>query len=81
MLKEKLEAIKAAGKTRIPAEVQGVMQRAVDDLRASGALDRVVKAGARAPEFSLPNTEGKPVALSALLAKGPVVLSFFRGRW
>ena len=81
MLKDKLEAIKAAAKARIPAEAQAVMQRAVDDLRASGALARVVKVGTRAPEFTLPNTEGKPVALSALLAKGPVVLSFFRGRW
>jgi hypothetical protein len=81
MLKEKLEAIKAAGKTRIPADAQEVMQRAIDDLRASGAADRVLKVGARAPDFTLPNTEGTPVTLSTLLAKGPVVLSFFRGRW
>jgi peroxiredoxin len=50
-------------------------------VRASGILDRVLKVGARAPEFTLPNTEDVPVSLGALLAKGPVVVSFFRGRW
>ncbi len=38
-------------------------------------------AGERAPDFELPNPHGKPVRLSELLAKGPVVLSFFRGDW
>ena len=51
------------------------------DLRDSGILDRVVKVGQPAPDFTLPNRDGKPVALTALLARGPVVLSFFRGRW
>jgi cytochrome oxidase Cu insertion factor (SCO1/SenC/PrrC family) len=81
MLKEKLEGIKAAGKTRIPPEAAAVMQRAIEDVRASGIVDRVVKVGQRAPDFTLPNTDGTPVSLTALLAKGPVVLSFFRGRW
>jgi hypothetical protein len=81
MLKEKLEAIKAAAKTRIPPETQAVMQRAIDATRASGILERVVKVGDRAPDFVLPNTDGQSVALAALLAQGPIVLSFFRGRW
>jgi len=34
-----------------------------------------------APEFSLPDADGKPVALSALLEKGPVVVVFYRGYW
>jgi len=51
------------------------------DLRASGILDRVVKVGERAPDFTLPSIDGVPVSLAELLVKGPVVLSFFRGRW
>ena len=36
-----------------------------------------LKVGDRAPDFTLPDTEGKPVTLSKLLEKGPVILAFF----
>ncbi len=36
-----------------------------------------VAVGAKAPEFTLPNQDREPVTLSAVLAKGPVVLAFF----
>jgi peroxiredoxin Q/BCP len=36
-----------------------------------------LKAGDRAPAFTLPDTAGKPVALSDLLRSGPVILAFF----
>jgi peroxiredoxin Q/BCP len=36
-----------------------------------------LKAGDRAPDFTLPDTEGKPVALSTLLEGGPVILAFY----
>jgi peroxiredoxin Q/BCP len=36
-----------------------------------------LKAGDRAPDFTLPDTEGKPVTLSKLLAEGPVILAFY----
>jgi hypothetical protein len=80
-LQDQLDALRAQAKTRIPPEAQAVMQRSVDDLRASGILSRVVKVGDRAPDFTLANAAGQPVTLSKLLAKGPVVLSFYRGRW
>ncbi len=81
MLKDKLEAIRAMARASLPEDSQALMQRSVDEVRASGILDRVLKVGARAPDFTLPNTEDVPVSLGALLAKGPVVVSFFRGRW
>jgi len=80
-LEEKLAAIRETGKTRQPPEVRAVMQKAIDDLRASGIMDRVARIGAPAPDFTLPNGAGEPVSLSALWARGPVVLSFYRGRW
>ncbi len=36
-----------------------------------------LKAGDRAPDFTLPDTEGKPVTLSELLERGPVILAFY----
>ena len=36
-----------------------------------------LKPGTNAPDFSLPGPDGKPVKLSELTAKGPVVLYTF----
>ncbi len=36
-----------------------------------------LKVGDRAPDFTLPDTDGKPVTLSKLLEKGPVILAFY----
>jgi peroxiredoxin Q/BCP len=36
-----------------------------------------LKVGDRAPDFTLPDTEGKPITLSKLLERGPVILAFF----
>lgn len=80
-LQEKLDSIRAQSANRIPPETRAVMHRSVEDVRASGIVSRVPKAGDRAPDFTLPDTAGRPVSLKDLLAKGPVVLSFFRGRW
>lgn len=35
----------------------------------------------QAPDFTLPDQEGRPFTLSAELAKGPVLLIFYRGHW
>ncbi len=36
-----------------------------------------LKVGDKAPPFTLPDTDGKPVALATLLDRGPVILAFF----
>lgn len=47
---------------------------------AAEAVQRALKEGA-VPNFTLPGVDGKPVSLASLLAKGPVVLVFYRGGW
>ncbi len=80
-LAQRLEALRKAGEKRIPAEARAIMHRATEDLRNSGIVDRVVKAGQQAPSFELVNQHGNRVGLPALLARGPVVISFYRGVW
>jgi hypothetical protein len=80
-LQERLDAIREGSKTRIPPEARAIMERSVEDLRASGIMSRVAKVGQAAPDFTLPNSTGQPVGLKQLLGHGPVVLSFYRGRW
>ena len=80
-LQETLDAMREMSKTRIPPEARAVMERSVADLRASEIMSRVAKVGQPAPDFTLPDAEGRRVSLKALVARGPVVLSFYRGRW
>ena len=80
-LREKLDTIREMAKTRIPPEARVIMERSVEELRASGIMADVAKVGQPAPDFTLPNATGQEVSLKVLLARGPVVLSFYRGRW
>lgn len=80
-LKEKLDNIRRGFESKAPPEALAIMHRANDDLRASGIQSRMVKVGDRAPDFSLSGTGPSTVSLAGLLAKGPVVLSFYRGVW
>jgi len=80
-LQETLDAMREASKTRVPPEVRAVMQRGIADLRASGIMSRIAQVGQTAPDFTLPNAGGQPVSLTELRTRGPVVLSFYRGRW
>jgi len=70
------------------AKVQGmlgdnyhVLTDDMDRVRASGVIDQALKVGQPAPAFALPDAFGKEVALKTLLAKGPVIISFYRGEW
>ena len=80
-LKDELKALRERAEAKRPAEIVATMHRAVDELRASGAPVRVLKPGVPAPPFALPNAEGRIVDSTALLARGPLVVTFYRGRW
>ena len=85
-LQAKLDAFKAdfqAGKPpyNVPPAVIETMHRATAELIASGAARRALKAGDHAPGFTLNDPDGKPVASADLLARGPLVVSFYRGVW
>ncbi len=65
----------------VPPEIHPIMERATAELIASGAADRALKVGDRAPVFTLNDPDGKPVSSVDLLSKGPLVISFYRGVW
>jgi hypothetical protein len=80
-LDESLALIRDASSKRIPSDRQAVMHRATEELRSSGIMDRVIKVGEALPAFSLGNAHGQEVRSADLLAKGPLVLTVFRGSW
>ena len=81
-LQDKLDALKTKFETEMaPPEVVAVLHRITDELIASGQAGRSLHAGDRAPAFTLPDPDGKLVSSQDLLAKGPLVLTFYRGVW
>ena len=80
-LQSQLDLITATTRALVPAERMAVGERAVQELLASGIEKKALPVGAQAPEFTLENSAGRPVRSSDLLALGPLVVKFFRGRW
>jgi len=65
----------------VPTEIQAVHARAVEELKQSNIASRALQVGAEAPQFELPDQNGKLVRSAELLAGGRVVICFIRGRW
>ena len=64
-----------------PAPVLAVLDASIASVRSSGISEQAVNVGDEAPAFVLPDATGASVSLAELLARGPVVLSFYRGGW
>lgn len=80
-LKDDLAALRTRLEANRTPDAVATMHRAVDELRAAGAGSYVLQAGDAAPTFTLPNADEHPVDSAALLAQGPLVVTFYRGRW
>ncbi len=65
----------------VPPEIRAIHARVVTELKKKHLADTVLKAGSTAPAFELPDHNGKLISSGDLLAHGPVVVCFFRGRW
>jgi peroxiredoxin len=80
-LQDQLDEITANTRHLVQAERMAVGERAVAELFASGIEDRILPVGAVAPDFALNDATGRLVRSADLLAVGPLVIKFFRGRW
>lgn len=75
-LKQRLQAMMAIR----PAGYRAMLDDLAGRLRRS-ALPGVLKPGDTMPAFVLPTTAGDLVSSDDLLARGPLVVCFFRGGW
>ena len=80
-LQDKLNNLKSNFEKSAPKEAVEIMHRATSDLSNSGIMDGIIKIGDTAPEFELKNNDEKVIRLKDFLVNGPVVLSFYRGKW
>jgi peroxiredoxin len=81
-LQNELDRITQNTRALVQPERLATSEQATAELFATGIEDRILPVGAHAPEFTLPDAlTGKPVRSADLLALGPLVIKFFRGRW
>lgn len=80
-LREELDERRLNMRRFVPKATQAVNDRAVEEFRAAKLADAALKVGDRAPEFLLPDVNGNPVSSKQLLAGGPLIVTFIRGRW
>lgn len=81
-LQDQLDAITARTRTLVQPERLAISERASAELFASGIEDRILTSGTAAPAFALEDAQrAKRVDSADLLALGPVIIKFFRGRW
>lgn len=80
-LQPRLDERRAEFAQQASAETVAAFDRGVEEVRDSGVTQRARKQGDAAPDFELPNAAGQAVRLSALLARGPVVIVWYRGGW
>jgi peroxiredoxin len=81
-LQAKLDALRTEFETNLaPLDVVAGIHRATEELIASGAGQRALKAGDQAPAFVLPDADGRSTSSRDLLLRGPLVVTFYRGIW
>jgi peroxiredoxin len=81
-LQSQLDSITANTRALVQPERLAVTDTHIADLLNGGIESRILPVGSHAPEFALPDAlTGKLVRSSDLLAVGPVIVNFFRGRW
>jgi len=80
-LTEQLNDLKQQLGQEIPREVLGEIGQFVQGLAQSGIEKTSCQAGDKLPFFALPNVAGEMRTSEAILAEGPMILSFYRGIW
>jgi peroxiredoxin len=80
-LQEQITDFKAGFIQNVPKDIQELMGAATKTLVDSGIGKQAPKISETLPTFVLPNQNGQTINLTDLLAKGPVVVTFYRGGW
>lgn len=80
-LQDQLNAQRAQSQERMPAALRALMEQGTETLRQSRLADQSLQVGATIPTFTLPNATGQLMSSEALLARGSLVVSFYRGGW
>ncbi len=81
LLKDQISQLNVQFAAQLPEMILNAFGRSIEDLASARIGEDALGIGDRAPDFALPDCEGREVKLSELLKRGPIVLSFQRGGW
>ena len=81
VLEDTLKEIKSNALSRLGPDFLAATERSIEELRKSGVVEKFAKVGQIAPDFEASNSKGNSIRLTSLIDRGPVVISFYRGRW
>ena len=65
----------------LSADLRALLDHKAQALQRAGVGRGSLTVGDRAPDFRLPDSQGRILSLSRLLEAGPVVLTFYHGAW
>jgi len=65
----------------LPSDLNALIEQGAGEISALDIVERAKKAGDQMPDFVLRNQHGDSCSLGEYLAKGPLVVTFYRGVW
>lgn len=68
-------------RSSFPAEFNALIEQGAGEISALEIVENALKAGDKAPDFSLQDRHGNTRTLAEYLDKGPLVVTFYRGAW
>jgi peroxiredoxin len=80
-LREELDERRTLMRRFVPKATQAINDRAIEELCETGLAEKTLKIGDTAPRFALQDTKGNTLKSDDLLAQGPLIVTFLRGRW
>jgi peroxiredoxin len=81
-LEPQLNDFRASWESRVGETIARMIAGDLQDLRATGILDRAAKVNDAFPQAgALLDAHGRAFDLSALMARKPVIVTFYRGGW
>jgi peroxiredoxin len=80
-LREKLDALRQRLRPSLDPEDRAAVDGAIERLGMLQIVEHGLAAGDTLPDFALRDSAGRSVTSDYLLARGPLVVNFFRGGW
>lgn len=80
-LASQLSAVAEGVNKNAPAPVVAAIKESIAQIKSTFDKSTAIQPGATLPSFKLSNAVGKEITSESLLAKGPLLITFYRGEW